>query len=61
MCISYYDLGVTTAKMAIKILKGEAKVSEMPIEYTTATKKYNATICGELSLTPPAGYAKIGG
>jgi putative ABC transport system substrate-binding protein len=60
LSISYYDLGVTTGKMAAKILKGEAKVSEMPIEYAPATKKYNATICGELGLTAPDGYAKIG-
>ncbi len=61
LSISYYDLGVTTAKMAIKILKGEAKVSEMPIEYAPATKKYNATICQELNLTAPEGYVAIEG
>ena len=33
LSISYYDLGVTTGKMAAKILKGEANISEMPIEY----------------------------
>lgn len=59
LSISYYDLGVTTAKMAIKILKGEAKVAEMPIEYAPATKKYNATICQELELTAPEGYVAI--
>lgn len=59
LSISYYDLGVTTGKMAAKILKGEAKVSEMPIEYAPATKKYNATICGELNLTAPEGYVAI--
>ena len=32
LSISYYDLGVTTGKMAVKILTGEADVSEMPIE-----------------------------
>jgi putative ABC transport system substrate-binding protein len=59
LSISYYDLGVTTAKMAIKILKGEAKVAEMPIEYAPATKKYNDAICNELDLTAPAGYVAI--
>ena len=60
LSISYYDLGVTTAKMAIKILKGEAKVSEMPIEYAaTQTPKYNADICAALGLTVPAGYEPI--
>lgn len=60
LSISYYDLGVTTGKMAAKILTGEASVSEMPIEFTTATAKYNADVCAQLGLTPPAGYAAIG-
>ena len=60
LSISYYDLGVTTAKMAVKILKGEAKVAEMPIEYAEATKKYNAKICQEMGLTTiPEGYKAI--
>ncbi len=61
--ISYYDLGVTTGKMAAKILKGEAKVSEMPIEYTTASKMYNKERCEELGIDTAAleakGYAAI--
>ena len=36
LSISYYDLGVTTGKMAAKILTGEADISTMPIEYTDA-------------------------
>ena len=60
LSISYYDLGVTTGKMAAKILKGEAKVEEMAIEYAPATKKYNAAICEELELTAPDGYVAIG-
>ena len=33
---------VTTGKMAVKILTGEADISEMPIEYAPQfTKKYN--------------------
>lgn len=60
LSISYYDLGVATGKMAIKILKGEANISEMPIEYAaTFTPKYNATICAELGVTPPEGYEPI--
>lgn len=31
--INYYELGKQTAKMAVKILKGEAKPATMPIEY----------------------------
>ena len=33
LSIDYYDLGVTTGKMAVKILKGEANISDMAIEY----------------------------
>ncbi|MDD6160831.1 MAG: ABC transporter substrate-binding protein [Oscillospiraceae bacterium] len=61
LSISYYDLGVATGKMAAKILKGEAKVSEMPVEYAPEfTKKYNKAICDELGITVPAGYVEIG-
>ncbi len=60
LSISYYDLGVTTGKMAAKILKGEAKIEEMAIEYAPATKKYNPTICDEFGLTAPEGYVALG-
>ena len=45
--------------MAAKILKGEANISEMPIEYATATKMYNPEICNELGITVPDGYTAI--
>ena len=62
LSISYYDLGVATGKMAAKILKGEAKISEMPIEYAPQfTKKYNADICADLGIPAPEGYVAIGG
>ena len=61
LSISYYDLGVTTGKMAAKILKGEADISEMPVEYTDATPKYNASICDQLGITPLDGYEAIDG
>ncbi len=60
LSISYYDLGYTTGQMAAKILKGEAKISEMAIEYAPVTKKYNADICQALGLTAPDGYVAIG-
>lgn len=60
LSISYYDLGYTTGEMAARILKGEADISTMPIEYAPATPKYNPTICEDLGLTPPEGYAAIG-
>ena len=61
LSISYYDLGYTTGEMAVKILKGEFNVSDMPIEYTDVTKKYNKTVCDDLGLTAPEGYEAIEG
>jgi putative ABC transport system substrate-binding protein len=61
LSISYYDLGVTTGKMAAKILKGEEDISTMPIAYAeNFTKKYNAEICQKLELTAPEDYVAIG-
>lgn len=60
LSISYYDLGVTTGEMAVKILTGEADISEMPIEYAPQfAKKYNEAICADLGLTVPEGYEAI--
>lgn len=60
LSISYYDLGYATGKMAVKILKGESKIEEMPIEYApNFEKKYNAEICEELGITIPDGYEAI--
>ena len=59
LSISYYDLGVTTGKMAAKILTGEADISEMPIEFTEATPKYNASMCETLGIEPLDGYTAI--
>ena len=59
LSISYYDLGVATGKMAAKILTGEADISEMPIEFTEATPKYNPTMCETLGIEPRDGYTAI--
>ena len=61
LSISYYDLGVTTGKMAAKILTGEADISTMPVEFTSATPKYNAAMCEALGITPLDGYTAIEG
>lgn len=61
LSISYYDLGVTTGKMAVKILKGEADISEMPIEYfPDPVKKYNPALCDALGISVPSDYVAIG-
>ena len=59
LTISYYDLGVQTGKMAAKILKGEADISTMAIEYAPATKKYNKDMAEFLGIDIPEGYIEI--
>ncbi len=59
LSIDYYDLGVATGKMAAKILKGEAKIEEMKIEYSAEfTKMYNADKCAQLNIDTDALEAK---
>lgn len=61
LSISYYDLGYLTGEMAAEILKGEKKISKMPIQYVTKfEKKYNAENCTALGITVPEGYAPLG-
>ncbi len=60
LSISYYDIGYKTGEMAVDILKNGADVSSMPIEYAPlVTKKYNASICQSLGITPPEGFEAI--
>jgi len=60
LSISYYDLGVKTAEMAVQILKGEADISTMAIAYADKqTPKYNAAICEALGIAPLAGYEAV--
>ena len=60
LSIDYYDLGYATGKMAVKILKGEAKISEMPVESAPEfTKMYNKANCEELGINIPQDYIVI--
>ncbi|MEG1432482.1 ABC transporter substrate-binding protein [Eubacterium sp.] len=53
--IDYVALGKETGKMAAKILKGEAKASEMPVyQAETFAPVYNKTVMEKLGLTLPA-------
>ncbi len=53
--INYSDLGYQAGLMAVKILKGEAKPAEMPVE---TSKQFdftiNGTVADEIGLTVPA-------
>lgn len=52
--LSYYNLGKQTAAMAVKILKGEAKPGDMPIEYLQDTDLFvNADTAATLGITIP--------
>ena len=60
LSISYYDLGYTTGQMAVRILKGEEDISEMPVEYAPQfTKKYNPANCETLGINIPDDYEAI--
>lgn len=60
LSISYYDLGYTTGKMAVSILKDGADISTMAIQYADKqTPKYNAQNCTALGITPLDGYTAI--
>ena len=59
LSINYYDLGFTTGQMAARILKGEADISTMAIEYAPAAKKFNKDFCEQLGLNVPEGYESI--
>lgn len=60
LSIDYYELGKTTGVMAAKILKGEANVSEMPIEYyQNPVKEYDEARCEALGITVPSEYKAV--
>ena len=60
LSISYYDLGYTTGKMAVKILRDGADISTMPIEYAEKqTPKFNQQNCEALGIEPLDGYVAI--
>ena len=60
LTINYYELGKVTGKMAAKILKGEAKVEEMAIEYfPEPIKKHNKEIADSLGIEIPEDYIAI--
>ena len=62
LSISYYDLGYATGLMAAKVLTGEAKISEMPVQYAPEfTKQYNAANCDALGITIPGDYTPLEG
>lgn len=61
LSIDYYDLGYVTGQMAVKVLKGEADITKMPVEYAPKfTKLYNQTNCDELDVNIPDGYEALG-
>jgi len=61
LCISYYDLGYATGKMAVKILRDGEDISKMPVGYVEQqTPKYNKQNCEALGIKPLDGYVAIG-
>lgn len=62
LTINYYDLGITTGKMAAKILKGEADIANMPIEYfPNPVKKFNKELANKYNVQIPSDFVAIEG
>ena len=60
LSIDYYDLGRTTGEMAVRILKGEANISEMKIEYfANPVKLYSKEVADKFSVTVPSDFKEI--
>lgn len=52
--INYYDLGLLTAKQAVKILRDGAKPADMPIEYSTnCDLTLNKDVAAKIGITFP--------
>ena len=61
LTIDYYELGRTTGQMAIKILKGEADISTMAVEYfPNPVEKYTPTLAEKYGVTIPDSFVAIG-
>ena len=60
LTINYYDLGVTTGQMAVKILNGESRIEEMPIQYfENPVRKFNPEVCDLLGVSVPEDFEPI--
>ena len=60
LSIDYYDLGYTTGKMAVRILRDGEDITKMKIEYAPEVKYlYNEEICNALGIKPLEGYEKL--
>ncbi len=54
LAIDYYKLGEQTGRMAARILRGEARVEDMPIESQSEYSYYvNKTLCEAIGLAIP--------
>lgn len=59
--LNYEKLGYQTGQMAVKLLKGEAKIGEMPIEYQdTLDIYYNSEAAAQMGLVFPESITKDG-
>ena len=61
LSIDYYDIGYEAGLMAYDILVNGADIKTMAVKFAPkTTKKYNASFCEKLGVTPPEGYTAIG-
>lgn len=60
LSIDYYELGKVTGEMAIRVLKGEAKIEDMEIEYyPNPVKMISKSKAEKFGITIPEGYEVI--
>lgn len=59
LCIEYYNLGVATGRMAVRILTEGEDISTMPIEYADCFAKYNPETCELYGLDIPENFVPI--
>lgn len=60
LSIDYYELGKTTGNMALKILNGEANISEMPIQYyENPVKLISKAKAEKYGVAIPEGYEVV--
>lgn len=61
LSIDYYNLGFVTGQMAVKILKGESKIEEMPIQYfENPVFKFNKEFTDLFGINVPEHYVAMG-
>lgn len=56
----YYELGYASGEMAVQVLRGEADISELPVQTAdNFVRLYNENICQSLDIQVPEGFVAL--